>query len=114
MFKLQGSKVHDLIRARGYQSDTEFANRNGFTQSTLAGWISGRRGIKREQLEKLARILFVPPRDICTETDRKLYQLDEDMKRIRTLFGEMTDEQREAVLIYADDLLSGRSMVDRE
>ena len=112
MLRLQGNKVHEMIVAKGYQSDTEFAKRNGFVQSTFAGWISGRRGIKREQLDRLARILFVPVCEICDSTSRKTIQMDEDIKRIRTIFEDMTDDQRTKVISVALALLDGADIGD--
>ena len=107
MLKLRGDVVRRLISDAGYRSETEFAARHGFVQSTFAGWISGRRGIKREQLKSIADILNIDMYLICDPVARRLSRMDEDIKTIRELFLTMTDDQRTKVISVALALLDG-------
>lgn len=108
MLKLRGSHVRTLIE-QGGDSVRSFSVKHNIPQSTLQAWILGRRNIKLNQLQMLASVLHVDVLDIydVVPSNRKLNQLDSDIKTIRELFLTMTDEQRTKTISVALALLDG-------
>lgn len=112
MYKLRGELVRRLVTGAGYRSETDFAIQHGFQQSTFAGWISGRRGVKKQQLNTIARILGVSSEEIAVSVPRRRSKKETAIKDIKDLFEQMNDDQRARVIAYALGLIDGASSGD--
>jgi len=109
MLKLKGQHVRALIKQSG-ESVRSFALKNGIAQSTMQAWLLGRRNIKLDQLEELARLLRVDVLsiyDVVPRRERRLSRIEEDVRTIRELFASMTDDQRTKTISVALALLDG-------
>ena len=105
MLKLKENTVRLMIAKTGY-SVKAWAERNGFTQGTLSGWITGARNIKPANLEKLAAALGCKPMDIATVeityTGEGISELEADREEISALLGELNKPQRKSIIKVAD------------
>ena len=105
MIRLKEHTVRAKIAQTGH-SIKSWAESNGFPQGTLSGWVTGRRNIKRDSLDKLAQALHCDPGEISEivwEYDNTAGMLlESDREEICGIFGNLTKEQRKKIIEFAD------------
>lgn len=105
MIRLKEHTVRAKIAKTGH-SVKSWGEHNGFAQGTLSGWITGRRNIKRDSLEKLAQALNCTPQEISEvvwEYDNTAGMiLESDREEICGIFGNLSKEQRKKIIDFAD------------
>lgn len=104
MLKLKEQTVRKMIAKTGY-SVKAWSEKNGFPQGTVSGWITGARNIKHSSLEKLAAALGCEPNEIVNividYTGEGVSELEADREEICGIFGNLSDEQRKAIIAVA-------------
>ena len=104
MIKLKEHAVRAKIAQTGY-SVKSWGEHYGFAQGTLSGWITGRRNIKRDSLDKLATALKCDPWEISEviwEYDSAAgLMLESDREEICGIFGNLSKEQRKKIIDFA-------------
>ena len=116
MIRLKEYTVRKMITQTGY-SVKAWAEKNGFPQGTLSGWLTGARNIKRSSLEKLAEALRCKVEDIADivweYSGHGVAELEADREEISGIFGNLTAPQRKAVINLADVISDANRQAQR-
>lgn len=117
MIRLKANTVKKKIAQTGL-SVSAWGAANGFTQGTLSGWITGRRNIKHSSLSKLATALRCEPEEIAeifwVFDNSVAVQLEVDREEICGIFGNLSAEQRKAIINMANLMADANWKKERE
>lgn len=115
MIKLKEQKVRQKIAETGY-SVKAWAEKHGFPQGTLSGWLTGARNIKHSSLFKLAEALNCEPEEIASVvfvyTGEGINELEADREEISGIFGNLSKGQRKAIITLAETVADANRRVD--
>ncbi|PTH38411.1 MULTISPECIES: helix-turn-helix domain-containing protein [Staphylococcus] len=97
-------KLVKSLRAKKGMSISEFADAIGVNKSTVSRYENGSRKIPMEDIAKFASVLGVKPDYLLLKEQKQ----EEPQHRAAHLEGELTDDEWQRVLDYADYIRSRR------